>query len=221
METGDKKVCDVIASSPDAEDVLENAGVDYWFGWDRKLGQACEAANVDPDELASRLVSGRPCAHSEPRPAKLAALLKESDAQWIQRIAPSIAAAVAAARLRKERGDGAARLLNELEIHFEQHMATSESLMPMADSIEHGEAGIVGLVTLRTLRLEHLEFARIASGLRAEAERLGADADVAELVAAMRTVIREIHRHIRVAHNFILPRLVAAATTRPVAFEPW
>lgn len=221
MKIEDKKICDVIAGSPDAEEVLENAGVDYWFGWDRMLGPACEAANIDPGELASRLGSCRPCARSEPRPVRLAALLHESDEQWIQRIAPAIAAAVGAARLTAERGHHATRLLSELQGHFAQHMATSESLMPMADSIENGEGGIVGLVTLRTLRLEHLELARIARELRAEEERLAADTDAADLVAAMQTVIREIHRHIRVAHNFILPRLVAAATARPVAFEPW
>jgi iron-sulfur cluster repair protein YtfE (RIC family) len=219
MEIEDKRVCDVIAGSADAEDFLENAGVGYWLGRDRKPGPACEAANVDPDEVASRLVSRRPCKHGEPRPAKLAALLRESDAQWRQRLAPAIVAAVNAARLTKGR-HRATRLLAELLGHSEQHMATSESLLPMADSIEHGEGGIVGLVTLRTLRLEHVDLARIARDLRAEVERLEADADVADLVAAIRVVIREIHHHIKIAYNFILPRLVAAATAGPVAFEP-
>ena len=219
MDIEDRRECDVIAGSADAEDFLENAGVGYWLGRDRVLGPACEAANVDRDEVAYRVASCRPCKHGEPRPARLAALLRESDNQWIQLLAPAIAAAVSAAQLTKGR-HRATRLLSELQGQFEQHMATSESLMPMADSIEHGDGGIVGLVTLRSLRLEHLDLARIARDLGAEAERIEADADVAELVAALRTVIREIHHHIKIAYNFILPRLVAAATARPVAWEP-
>lgn len=209
----------MIAGSADADDFLENAGVGYWLGRDRGLGTLPAAASVDSGEGASRIESCRPCKYGGPRPAELAALLRESDKQWIQRLVPAIATAADAARLTKGR-HRATRLLSELQGHSEQHMATSESLLPMADSIEHGDGGIVGLVTLRTLRLEHLDLARIAHDLRAEAGRLEADGDVAALVAALRTLISEIHHHIEIAYNFILPRLVAAATARPVAREP-
>jgi iron-sulfur cluster repair protein YtfE (RIC family) len=223
MEIEDKKICDVIAGSPEAEDILENAGVDYWFRWKRMLRPACQAAHVDPDEVAARLVSCPPRPGGESQPATLAALLRDSDQQWRQRIAPAITAVVtAAARLTGGRAAGATRLLGELQRQLEQHMATSRSLLPAADAIERGQAGILDCETLRTFRLEHLEFARIARDLRAEADRLAADADAAELVAAMRTVIREIHRHNKVGYNFILPRLVAAAAARPLAAgEPW
>ena len=68
------------------------------------------------------------------------------------------------------------------------------------------------------LRLEHLDLARIARDLRAYAETSGIDDDLTD---ALRNVIHEVHHHLMVAYNFILPRLVTAAAARPVACEPW
>jgi iron-sulfur cluster repair protein YtfE (RIC family) len=222
MVTEEKRICDVVAGSPEAEDVLEDAGIDYWFGWEQMLGAACGAANVNPDELARRLVSCRPSAAVESQPATLARLLADSDEQWRATLAPAIATALAAAaRVTSQRGDVAIRLLKELQVALERHMTTSQLLLVAAEAIEQAQAGSVDQKTLRSLRLEHLDFARLASGLRAEAVRLASDAEAGELVAAMRTVIRETHRHLKVAYNFILPRLVPAAVARPVAGEPW
>ena len=222
MKIEDKRICDVIDGSAEAEDILEEAGVDYWFGWERMLRPACEAANVDPDDLAARLISCRPTAGGEPQPATLGELLRQSDQQWRERLAPAIASVVAAgAGLRAGRSEGATRLLLDLQKQLERHLAASRALLPVAGAIEEGQAGSVGRESIRAFRLEHLDFARMARDLGQEADRLAADADLAEVVSAMRTVIREIHRHIKVGYNFILPRLVAAAGARQVAFEPW
>ncbi|MBV9067962.1 MAG: hypothetical protein JO093_11070 [Acidobacteria bacterium] len=212
----EQRVCDVIAGFPDAEDVLEQAGVDYWFGLDEILGAACEAADADPNDVASRLGACRPCAQGDSPPVSLAALLRESDAQWRERLAPAIAKAGAIAALRHP---ALSRLLQQLKKRLEVHTATSHSLLPAAEAIERGEAGVLEQKTLRTLRLEHLELARLARDLRAYADR--SDIDDAALTEALRGVIHEVHHHLMVAYNFILPRLVAAAVARPVACEPW
>jgi len=211
----EQRVCDVIAGFADAEDVLEQAGVDYWFGSDETLGAACEAARADPKEVASRLAGCQLCAHSGSPPASLAALLRESDEQWRGRLAPAIARAIAIAEMRRP---AISRLVQELKRRIEQHMATSRSLLPAAEAIERGEAGVLHPRTLRMLRLEHLDLARIARDLRAYAETSGIDDDLTD---ALRNVIHEVHHHLMVAYNFILPRLVTAAAARPVACEPW
>jgi len=80
----------------------------------------------------------------------------------------------------------------------------------------------VGRETLRILRLEHLDLAAMARDLRAESDRLPREGDAAELRATLRTVTREIHRHIKVAYNAILPRLIPAVTARAIRrSEPW
>lgn len=218
MTLADNRLCDLVAVSPAAEEVLEDAGIDYWFGWERPLRVACEAAHIDVDELSARLSSCRPSALIGSQPAKLVMLLRDSDEQWRAQLAPAIAKALV---LAGNRHPTTTRLLKELQTALNRHMKTSRSLEPAADDIEQAQAGSVDRETIRSFRLDHLDLARIAADLREEAARLRADAGTAALADALRIVIRETHRHIKVAHNFILPRLVAAAVARSVVCEPW
>lgn len=212
-----QRVCDVIAGFPDAEDVLEQAGVDYWFGGDEILGVACKDAHADPAEVVSRIAACCPCARGDSPSATLAALLRESDEQWRQRLAPAIETALTTARIRSH--PAASGPLRELKKRLEHHMATSHSLLPAAEAIGRGEAGVFDPTTLRALRLEHLDLARLVRDLRAYAEASGAnDADLADV---LRGVIHEVHHHLMMAYNIILPQLVTAAAGRPVAYEPW
>ena len=213
----EQRVCDVLAGFPEAEDVLEQAGVNYWFAGDERLAAACNAAHADPGEIASRLNACQPCAQSDARPVTLAALLRESDDYWRQRLGPAIETAITTASIRQRHSTS--RLLHELKERLEQHTATSRSLMPAADAIERGEPGVLHQQILRTLRLDHLDLARLARDVRAQADTVAAED--AALTDALRTVVREIHHHLSVAYNFILPRLVAAAVARPVSCEPW
>jgi len=213
----EERVGEVIAGFPAGEDILERAGVDYWFRSDETLGAACAASHVDPYEIASRLAVCHPCAQGDLPAASLAALLRESDGQWRQRLAPAIEAGIASASLRG--CTAITRLLHELKKRSEKHAATSRSLLPVADAIERGEPGILHQKTLRTLRLEHLELARIARDLRAHAN--ASPADEADLADALRRAIREIQHHLMVSYNLILPRLVAATAAKAVVCEPW
>jgi iron-sulfur cluster repair protein YtfE (RIC family) len=222
MEIEDRPISDVIALLPEAEDLLEDAGVDYWFGWERNLRGACEAADVDSVAIARRLLQCRPGTLVRTEWASLAALLRQSDEQWRLCLAPSITLAGAAAR-RLARGgrERVTRLLGELQGQLGRHMAACRALSSLAEAIERGQAGVVDKETIRALRLQHLEFARIARDLKAETVGMEEGSGPAAPVAAIRTVVREIHRHIKVAHNFILPRLIPAVNTRPVSCEPW
>lgn len=211
-----QRLCDVVAGVPEAEDVLERAGVDYWFGGDETLSDACKAAHADPGEVASRL-DACGCADGNPPPATLAELLRESDEQWLQRLAPAIDAGISAASLRE--CTATSRLLQKLKKLMEKHAATTRSLLPAADAIERGEPGVLHHETLRALRLDHLDLARVARDLRDYANTL--PADKADLADALRAIVRETHHHLMVSYNFILPRVVTAAAARAVACEPW
>src|ERR1051325_3865495 len=161
-------------------------------------------------------------AAADKQPATLATLLNESHAQWKAQLAPACAEPrAAAAKLPDHRGDTANRLLKSLLLSLTRHMTTSRTLLESAEAIEEARPGSVDRQTLRVLRLEHLDFARIAGDLDREVRRLEGAADAAELYAALRAVICETHRHIEVAHTFILPRLGPAVRVRSVMCEPW
>lgn len=222
MEIESRRICDLVADCPEAEDILENAGVDYWFGWERTLQAACEAANVDPKKVIVELEACPRSIAGEPQPVDFATLLRESDQIWLDRLSPAIAAALnAASTLKGERVRETTDLIGELQEQLARHMASSAALLPLADAIERRQASAVSRETVRKFRLDHLEFARIARDLRGNVEELQADTNAQTLALALRTVIREIHHHIKLAYNFILPRLVAAAPARTVAAEPW
>src|ERR1043165_5881190 len=167
MNVQDQRICDIVAASPDAEDVLDDAGVDYWFGWERPLRSACDAAHVDSEALQARLPAcsiGGPC---EARPATLFALLRESDEQWSSHLEPAITAAFeSVSTLGGRRGHAATRLLGELRARLESHMQVSRSLQASADAIDRGTKDVITKEMLRDLRLGHLAFIGIADDLR-------------------------------------------------------
>jgi hypothetical protein len=222
MEIEDRRICDVIARLPEAEEILENAGVDYWFGWERKFRGACEAAHIDPHALAGRMIDCPPGTDSEPRATTLTGLLLESNDHWARRLLPAIDAACASfAGGADGAGERAAALLCELRRELGAHMEASRSLLSIAAAIDAGQPALVNRRTVRSLQLKHLELSRIAQDLKDEASRMTSQPALTGPAVAIRTVVREVHRHLKVAYNFILPRLVPAVAARVVACEPW
>ena len=215
-----KRICDIVSTSPAAEDVLDDAGVDYWFGWERPLRDACAAAHVDAAALEARLAACPIGGRCGERPVTLLALLRESDEQWSNRLEPAIAAASRSVfGMSGGRGRTATQLLEELRTLLERHMQTSRSLQAAAAAIERGSMGVVSKETLRRLGLGHLAFIGIADDLRNEAARLAEAEDKTGVAAALRRVVRETRRHVRVGYNFIVPRLLPVVRSRAPAGE--
>ena len=216
-----KRICDIVSTSPAAEDVLDDAGVDYWFGWERPLRDACKAAHVDAAALEARLAACPIGGRCEEGPVTLLALLRESDEQWSKRLQPALAAASHSVfGMSGKRGRTATQLLEELRTLLERHMQTSRSLQTSAAAIEGGSRGVISKETLRRLRLEHLAFIGIADDLRNEAARLAEAEGKSGVAAALRRVVRETRRHVKVGYNFIVPRLLPAVRPRSSGCEP-
>jgi hypothetical protein len=218
----DQKICDVLSSHPAAEEVFESLGVDYWFGWNRPLRSACEAAHVDSGEVAARLAEGPTEAEPALVPDSLKALLLESGQQAGSELLPGIERTECSARLLPEGGQPIVRLLDRLRRLIGAHLRLANSLLATSEAIDANlPDAFVDQGVLRRLRLDHLELLRLSKELGAACGALPPSPQAERCSAEVKQVVRAIHRHVKSSYNFILPRLLTAVKRRPSAVEPW
>ena len=219
----DQRICDVVAACPNAEELFEACGVDYWFGWERDLRSACKAANVDAGELAAHLVPCAGSAASQAAPPLLMTVLENLEQQTTVEIFPAIEQAFGKAdALLGERRERLRTLLARIRVRVESHDELSRELLAVASAIDQKKAdAFVDPSLIRLLRLDHLELAELSRQLVEETAFLATSVEAEPVVIALRKVALVIHRHIKDAYNSVLPRFTAAATSRPIASEPW
>ena len=222
-----QRICDVVNARPAAEAFLEENGIDYWFGWDRNLRSACEAASVDAEELASHLDQfprTSPIAHAATAALPwLQTMLQESDRHATAEILPGLAhAEQALAALQPVQRKRVSVLLTMIRSAIQTHEQTAGELIAAATSIDEVTSdAIADPALIRRLRLDHLELAELSKELGAEARYLSTSPEAQEVITAARQVISALHHHIKMSYNFILPRFTSAVQHRPVQSEPW
>lgn len=212
-----QRVSDVVAAATNAEDLFEEEGIDYWFGWNDSLREACKQARVSPEEIVFRLMA-RDRAAKDRSKESLVSLLSELDQHYELRLGPALAAArAAAAKLDAAPRSRCLSTLDTIDRVIQGHEETArQSLSPVAAALDVGAATSIDEKVLRGLAMEHSILALRATDLRDEA----AHAESAEYASAARQLIREVHEHIKISYNFIMPRLIAAVH-RPAGVEPW
>ncbi len=208
---------DIVAAASNAEDLFEEEGIDYWFGWKQPLRQACEAAHVAPAEIAFRLVA-RDRAQRDPSTESLVTLMSALDQHFELKLEPALAAArTAAEKLGKPAGERCLNTIALIERMTRNHVETARrTLSPMAAAIDVGAAATLDEKVVRHMAMEHSLLAVRAGDLR----DLAAHSPDAEFAAAARALIRELHQHVKISYNFVFPRLIAA-TRRPAGYEAW
>jgi hypothetical protein len=207
----------VVGVAANAEDLFEEEGIDYWFGWTRPLRAACEVAHVCPEDIAFRLLA-RDRGLKDPAKESLVTLLSDLDQHFDLRLEPALVKARnAAAKLEKGARARCSSTIDTIDRVIQTHEATVRcTLGPIAAALDVGAEVNVDEKIVRHLAMDHSILALRANDLRADADQ----SQGTEFEAAARTLIREIHQHIKVSYNFILPRLVAAG--RPAAgHEAW
>lgn len=216
-------VRDLVRARPASEAFLESIGVDYWFGWDRNLRSACDAAFVDADELAARVVEFPAVEGGGADQSSLLSLLEESTQYANAAIVPAIErtrqSLVALQAVQRKR---LGSLLTRVQEGLETHRATARELSAAAQAMEQGTPGsVVDPQLVRRLRLDHLELAELAKEMGAEARYLSTLPVGRPVEAATRQLIAALHQHIKMSHNFILPRCTTAMVPHAAGFEPW
>jgi len=213
-----RPLSEVVAAATNAEDLFEEEGIDYWFGWTQPFRTACEAAHVLPEEIAFRLLA-RDRSAKDPRQENLVSLLSDLDQQFDLRLEPALNQAHAAvAKLGPVGRARCGSTIDTIERVIRAHVDTARrTLSPVAAAIDVGADVRIDEKILRHLAMEHSILALRAKDLREEAARAG----VEEFTAAASHLVREIHQHIKLSFNFILPRLLQASLCRPSGIEPW
>jgi Regulator of cell morphogenesis and NO signaling len=222
MSSAEQRVCDVVTACPGAVSILENLGVDYWFNWNRQLRSACEAANVNPERVAADLATLPPSPAPLTLPVSLAGLLEESNRQANEELLPEIDRAKSAASRVVGQGAGTIQRLLESTgklVRSHQHAATQ--LLLHAPAIDSNAPAVVDPELLRRLRLDPLELARLAKELTTAVHQLSDSPQTLPVTEHAQRLVHGIHRHITVAYNFILPRLVTAWKQSNRVGEPW
>ena len=201
-----QRLSEIVASAANAEDLLEEAGIDYWFGWDRPLKAACESAHVDPGTIAFRLIA-RDQDRRDDSDTSLVALFSRLDQHFEVRLEPAlIRASREAEALEDAPRNAAIAILDVITRVLRAHVETMRrSLSPVAAAVDIGVSARVDGQMLRHLALEHATLAARSDDLRALADRL----DDSAFATAARALIREIHQHNKISYNFVLPRLAS------------
>ncbi len=201
-------ISDVVAAASNAEDLLEEAGVDYWFGWNQPLRAVCESAHVDPETIAFRLMARDTGVRDLGREG-LVSLFSTVDQHFELRLQPALVRARRAAETLDDLAarSTAAAVLEGIDRVTHGHMESVRQMSPFAAALDIGADVTIDSQTVRHLTLDHNTLAMCAQDLRVLAEQ--GDGEFAD---AARALTREIHQHIKIAYNFILPRLVAATS---------
>ncbi len=227
----DQPIAAVIANTSNAEDVLEDCGIDYWFGCDATLGAACAARHVDPAIIVSRL-SPLPERSGPMRsaPESLSGILEELKAHFADAIRPALqglkATAICVPESRRPEFSSMVNSIEDLISTHEELVRTR--LVRLVEAIEatagQNPAQPIDRRVLQQLALHHALFAFRIRELTEFVSRVAAEgpAEATALITATRQLRQQLHHHIRIGYNDVMPRLVAlAAATKPRGFEPW
>jgi iron-sulfur cluster repair protein YtfE (RIC family) len=231
MSYVDQPIASVIANTSNGEDVLEDSGIDYWFGCDATLGEACAARHVDPADVVSRL-SPLPerSGPMKSAPESLSAILEELNAHLAESILPALQGIKAAAIRVPESGRSEfSSMVNSIEdlISTHEELVRTRLVRPV-EAIEatagRDAAPPIDRRVLQQLALHHALLAFRIRELTEFVSRVAAEgpAEATALITATRQLRQQLHHHIRIGYNNVMPRLVAlAAATKPRDFEPW
>lgn len=213
MSELERIIRDIVASSPEAEEVLDRAGIDYWFGWNRPLGAVCAASEIDQTNLVDEL--NRLPRRSVPLETKeLPQLLRAAETHWTTVLEPALrAVAELAAASSNEHAAKIATLLHQLDRDLRHEVDAYREVAKLRQPS-------IDFTTLRSLRLLQLDLERVARELRRTAAALPSDPASGELADQVRRLVREVHRRMRIDFNATIPALAEVAHAK-FECEPW
>jgi hypothetical protein len=214
----DQPLSAIISHAPGAEDVFEECGIDYWFGGDKTLASACAAARIDVDALEKRLAACE-VPPAEPLSEPFLTLLGELLAHFDLAIAPAVLnVRIAASELTDPRAGDVAAMMDAIETMTSAHAVLLR--VRVIQEIAAASARIEQRV-VRDLALQHALLAVRVRKLIALCSELAGDAGVrtAQLLRAAHQLAREIHHHIRISYEAVMPYLAELAR-RKRGIEP-
>lgn len=199
----DQPVSAVIGSTSNAEEVFEECGIDYWFGGDKTLADACAAAHLDVDALEKRLIVSETGVH--PERERFQTLMDELLSHLDSSIRPAIAAMrSAAAAVSDPRAVSLVVMIEAIDAMTSMHAVLLR--VRVMREISAGEDALQQTV-VRDLALQH---GLLAVRIR-KVVALCAEIGSPPLSAAAQRLAKEIHHHIRISYEAVMPQLFELA----------
>lgn len=223
--TAETKVGAIVAASPATARLFELVEIDYCCGGEVTLAEAAEAAGVAPAKLLAALATVGAAAQGAHEPdwrraplAELADHIVDTHHAYLWRELPRLAGIVATV----ERVHGSAhselaevaREFRALAADIGPHLELEErDVFPVARDL--GRATPEALSSaVATLRADHERVGAALGRLRALTGDYALPADACalytELLSGLEALERDLHTHVHLENEVLLPRLVAA-----------
>jgi iron-sulfur cluster repair protein YtfE (RIC family) len=217
----DEPLSTLVEAIPDFESLLEDLGIDYWFGWRTSLRAVCAYDGVDlakAEEAITRAAALAPAPPAATAPVRsVSSILSELKQHYTIRIQPALRRLATECETMKRRGHELVRggkhiewISRDLAAHMEK---VDEILVPYVIALEQGRTVTSDPRITRDFALAHTDLAfhvrelqdavAAATSWREEAFR-----------RAFRDAAREVHHHIRIGYNEVLPRIADLARSR-------
>lgn len=218
----DQRISAVIACASNAEELLEECGIDYWFDCDRTLGAACAGARVDVAALENRLLASPKPGGPQPEDGCLSDVIGAVTCDLDAAVRPAIVGVrTVAARVS---GAGVAdylKIIDDIESMISAHERLVRAhVMP---AIAAPPSVALDQHVVRELARQHALLALRVKKAADVCKRLAADgsAESATLDCATRRLAQAIHHHVRISYQNVMPQLFALVSKRPPGCETW
>jgi len=230
--SGNSKVNEIALANPGARHVLEDAGIDYCCGGGKSLAEACQRANVPPEEIlrqlernSERVGPGEVQWRSAPL-AELTRHIRERHHQYVREVTPRLCGLLA--KIREKHGRNH-RELGEIEKLFEElaremqmHMRKEEQILfPFIDALERAacSGGVPELPFFQTVRnpiysmmKEHDSAGERMRQIRSASDNFKPPADACTSYQAAYQGLgdfeKDLHLHVHLENNILFPRAV-------------
>lgn len=209
----------IVAQSREAERLLEQLGVDYWFGGDASLERACERAGVPLAVVAERLLRLGPASHE---PFTAAHLIAEIERHHARVLTPAMRAVEE--RVRRVRSQyrhsqlgQIAQLVHCIDRQLSDHMALGRTLLfPYFQELEKAVQTSMPVQPMKLsacwrgrMAVDHtellndlLEARRLLSSVLPEP---APPPSVRRAAEAMRQVEESLHHHVLLEYQCLFP----------------
>jgi regulator of cell morphogenesis and NO signaling len=222
--TLDRTLAEVVDTAPGATRVLESFGLDYCCGGNRRLGEACADAGIDPDRVVESLAGLEASGPGEwvgLPPGELVDHLESTHHAYLHAELPRLTALVG--KVRGVHGTRHPELVDieatvaELRADLEPHLGKEELvLFPMIRDLAAGRVPSVGPPTVRApisvMLAEHDRAGELLARLHELTDGYQPPADgcasYRALFDALAELERDTHLHVHKENNVLFPAVV-------------
>ena len=204
----------LVRDVPDFELLLEDLGLDYWFGWDTALSALCRRDNVDLDKAAQTIARARAAGNLTPVPASDQRQLPSVFNDLLRHHASETAPALHRLVIEYERMELRGNVFPRVHQHLTWLARDLDAHVTNLNAMRRGELDIRSHPSMAgDLTLAYTDIAFHLQELQ-DLIRIVPQTEIA-FRGAFRAFSRALHHYLRIGYNEALPRVVALSRRSP------